>query len=90
MVKIETLVKRLEKSFTEEKATEVAQARDSIIEVLREQRVSLPAAVFALDLVKGELVRAQLEEFLGHVKLTKELPLSRKKPEPIEAVTPTE
>jgi len=72
---VESLVKRFEEAFIEEKSAEVANARDAIIGILKEQRVSLPAAVFALDLVKMELVRAQLEEFLGHVKLTEKLPL---------------
>ena len=71
----EELVKKFEQVWQEEKATEVAKARDLIVGVLKEQGVSLPAAVFALDLVKMELVRSQLEEFLGHVRLSKELPL---------------
>lgn len=79
---IEKLLVKYEEDWLEEKATEVATARDAIVDALKKNRVSLPAAVFALDLVKMELVRAQLEEFLGHVKLTKELPLSAKrKPE---------
>jgi predicted DNA-binding protein YlxM (UPF0122 family) len=74
---VEKLIKRFEEVWQEEKATEVASARDAIIDVLKKNRTSLPAAVFALDLVKMELVRAQLEEFLGHVQLTKELPLKK-------------
>jgi len=78
-MKKETLVKKLGEKFYEEwqeqVATEVAGARNTIINALKELGTSLPAAVFALDLVKMELVRSQLEEFLGKVKLTKELPL---------------
>lgn len=72
---VEELVRKFEEAFLEEKATEVVKARDAIVTILRTQRVSLPAAVFALDLVKMELVRGQLEAFLGHVRLTEELPL---------------
>lgn len=85
---VEELVKRFEEVFLEEKATEVAKARDAIVAVLREQRVTLPAAVFALDLVKMELVRSKLEEFLGHVRLGEGLPL--KVPEPLEALEQAE
>lgn len=71
----EELVKKFEQVWIEEKATEVAKARDTIVRSLKEQGISLPAAVFALDLVKMELVRGKLEEFLGHVRLSEELPL---------------
>lgn len=80
MVKIETLVKKLEKSFLEEKANEVVEARDAIVRTFKELRISLPAAVFALEIVKWELLRAEYEEFMGHVKIPKEsVPLSEKK-----------
>jgi len=79
-VKEETLIRKLGQSFynkwQELIANEVAEARDAIITVLKEKGTSLPGAVFALDLVKMELTRAQLEEFLGKVRLTKELPLT--------------
>lgn len=88
-MKKETLVRKLGERFYEEWqeqiANEVVEARDAIISVLKEKGTSLPGAVFALDLVKMELARGQLEEFLGHVKLTKELPLSERKPKQIRA-----
>jgi len=71
----EGLLKKFEGLWTEERATEIAVARDAIIRVLKEHGISLPGACFTLDLVKQELLRAQLEEFLGHVKLSDELPL---------------
>lgn len=89
MVKTEFLVKKLSEKFYEEWeneiANEVAEARDAIIKVLKERKASLPGAVFALDLVKMELVRGQLEEFLGHVSLTERLPLSTTKPKETQA-----
>lgn len=75
VAKLEAKLDELEKEFIDSKAEEVKEARDAIVKALRETETSLPAAVFALDLVKMELMRGQLEEFLGHVKLTKELPL---------------
>lgn len=88
-MKEETLIRKLGESFykkwQEHIANEVAEARNAIITVLKEKGTSLPGAVFALELVKMELERAQLEEFMGHAKLTKELPLSEKKPKPVEA-----
>ena len=82
-MKKETLIQKLGEKFyedwQEQVSTEVAEARNKIIIALKELGTSLPAAVFALDLVKMELVRGQLEEFLGRAKLTKELPLSATK-----------
>lgn len=87
-MKEETLIRKLGESFyekwQEQIANEVATARSAIIDVLKEKGTSLPGAVFALKLVEMELVRSQLEEFLGYVKLTKELPLSEKKPTHLE------
>lgn len=89
-MKEETLIRKLGESFykkwQEHIANEVLEARDAIITVLKEKGTSLPGAVFALDLVKMELVRGQLEEFMGHVTLGKELPLSAKKPQPTKTV----
>ena len=73
--KLDKKLEELETEFLEDKAKECIEARDAIIEVLRERGVSLPAAVFALDVVKWELLRGQYEEFIGNVKLTDKLPL---------------
>ncbi len=69
MVSIESLLKKFEKEFLDEKAKESIEARDAIVKVLKEHRISLPAAVFALEIVKWELLRAEYEEFVGHVKI---------------------
>ena len=73
--KLDTKLAELEKEFLAEKAKECIEARDAIVKVLKEREISLPAAVFACEIVKNELLRAQLEEFLGNVKLTGKLPL---------------
>ena len=66
---IESLIKKFEKEWLDEKAEEAVKARDAIVRVLKEQHISLPAAVFALEIVKWELLRAEYEEFVGHVKI---------------------
>lgn len=71
MPKVDELIKKWEKDWNEEKAKEAVQARDAIVKALKEQRTSLPAAVFALEIVKWELLRAEYEEFVGHVKIPK-------------------
>lgn len=76
--KLDDKLAEIEKEFLEDKAKECLQARDAIARALKEQGVSLPAAVFALDIVKWELLRGQYEEFIGSVKLTKALPLKEK------------
>ena len=73
--KLDSKLEELEKDFLDEKAKECIEARDSIVKVLRDQEISLPAAVFALEIVKWELLRGQYEEFVGNVKLTDKLPL---------------
>ena len=79
-MKKETLVRKLSEKFFEDWqntiASEVTEARSNIISVLKEKGTSLPGAVVALELVKAELIRGQLEEFLGRVKLSKKLPLA--------------
>jgi len=45
----------------------------------------LPAAIFALEIVKWELLRAQYEEFVGHAKIVGGLPLSTKEPTQVQA-----
>lgn len=78
------VVKRFEEVFEGEKSKEVVTARDAIVRVLKEERTSLPAAIFALELVKWELLRSQYEEFMGHALIPKgSVPLSE--PKPIEA-----
>jgi hypothetical protein len=79
--KIDSKLKELEKEFLEAKAQETIEARDAIVRVLKEHNTTLPAAIFALEIVKWELLRAQYEEFLGHVELTKELPIKAEKKE---------
>jgi len=73
--KLDSKLEELEKDFLDEKAKECIEARDAIVKVLRDQEISLPAAVFALEIVKWELLRGQYEEFVGNVKLTDKLPL---------------
>jgi hypothetical protein len=79
--KLDEKLKEIEKQFLDEKATETIEARDIIIKALKENEISLPASVFALEIVKWELLRGQYEEFVGHVVLNPStLPLSDKKP----------
>lgn len=94
MVNVERLVKRvvsrlikgLEEDFDVEKSNEAAIARDRIIQVFKENKTSLPAAVFVCDVVKWELLRAGYLEFMGNVKIPKgNVPLSTKNPTPPSA-----
>lgn len=77
VAKLEAKLGELEKEFIDSKAEEVAEARDAIVKALKETETSLPAAVFALEVVKWELLRGQYEEFMGNVKLTDKLPLKK-------------
>jgi len=78
--KIDSKLKELEKEFLDAKAQEAIEARDAIVRALKEHNISLPAAVFALEIVKWELLRGQYEEFMGHVAIPKDtLPIAEKK-----------
>ncbi|GAI06842.1 unnamed protein product [marine sediment metagenome] len=74
-MQIKRLTKKFEEAWLEEIANEVETARTTIIDTLKPMKLHLPSVTLALDLVKMELVRGQLAEFMGHVKLSKELPL---------------
>jgi len=77
--KIDGKLKELEKEFLEAKAQETIEARDAIVRALKEHNISLPGAIFALEIVKWELLRGQYEEFVGHIKIPEHsLPLSEK------------
>jgi hypothetical protein len=77
--KIDGKLKELEKEFLEAKAQETIEARDALVGALKEHNISLPAAIFALEIVKWELLRGQYEAFMGHVKIPEHsLPLSEK------------
>ena len=75
VAKLEAKLVELEKEFLDSKAEEVKEARNAIVKVLKENETSLPAAMFALEIVKWELLRGQYEEFMGNVKLTSKLAL---------------
>jgi len=75
--KLDKKLEELEAEFLEDKAKECIEARDAVVAVLRARGISLPAAVFALEIVKWELLRGQYEEFVGNVKLTEKLPLKQ-------------
>jgi len=77
--KIDGKLKELEKEFLDAKAQETIEARDAIVRALKEHNISLPGAIFALEIVKWELLRGQYEEFMGHVTIPeRSLPLSEK------------
>ena len=79
MKKIDGKLKELEKEFLDAKAQETIEARDAIVRALKEHNISLPGAIFALEIVKWELLRGQYEEFMGHVTIPeRSLPLSEK------------
>jgi hypothetical protein len=69
--RIDEKLKELEREFLDAKAQETIEARDALVRVLKEHNISLPAAVFALEIVKWELLRGQYEEFMGHVVIPK-------------------
>ena len=81
----ERLMKKFQKDFEDEKAEEVARTRDAIVRALKSEQASLPAAVFALRLVEWELMRSQVEEFMGHVQIPKgSVPLASPAASPAE------
>lgn len=79
MVKVETVIKQLEKQYESLKTNEQKLLHDAVVEILNEQQPSIENAVFVLDLVRFTLMSGKYKETMGQVKLTNKLPLPTKK-----------
>lgn len=67
MVKIEDLLKKLEKAYQEEKNKEAEELHNAIAEVLAEKQVTVQNALYVIEMLRFELLRAKYEQLMGNV-----------------------
>jgi len=62
-------VQDLEKRYDEEKSRECEELHNSIGQVLKDKKASIQNALFVLEFIKIELLRAEYEKVMGNVKI---------------------
>ena len=76
-MKLDNFVKKLEKAYEEEKAKEVEELHNDLVGIIHEHKASIQNALFALDIVRFELMQAKYKEIMGVVKLTDKPPIKK-------------
>ena len=77
MAKKEALFASLEKAYEEARQKEAEELHNAIVEVIQEQKASVPNSLFVLDLIRHELMEAKYKEIMGVVKLTEKPPVKK-------------
>ena len=77
MAKRDDLLASLEKTYEAAKAKEAEELHNALVEVMQEQKASVQATLFVLDLIRFELMEAKYKEIMGVVKLTDKLPIKK-------------
>ena len=75
MAKRDDLLASFEKAYEQARAKEAEELHNAIGEVLNEHKASLQNSLFVLELIKFELLRAEYEKLMGHIKLADKSPL---------------
>jgi len=79
MARKEALFASLEKAYDEARKKEAEELHNALVEVIQEQKASIPNTLFVLDLIKHELMQAKYKEIMGTVKLTEKPPIKKTK-----------
>jgi len=77
MARKDRLLADLEKAYEGARAEEAEELHNAIVDVIGEHKASIQNALFVLELIRFELLRAKYQEIMGAVKLTEELPLPK-------------
>ena len=77
MAKQEDLLSSLQKVYEANKAKEVEELHNAIVEVLNEQGAATENALYVLDIVRFELMEAKYKEIMGVVKLSDKPPVKK-------------
>lgn len=77
MAKKEALFASLEKAYEEARKKEAEELHNALVEVIQEQKASVPNSLFVLDLIRHELMQAKYKEIMGVVKLTDKPPIKK-------------
>lgn len=76
-MKLDSFVKKIKKAYEEEKAREVEELHNDLVAVIQEHKASIQNILFALDIIRFELMEAKYKEIMGTVKLTEKPPLKK-------------
>ena len=77
MARKEAIFAKLEKAYDEARQKEAEELHNALIEVIQEQKASIPNTLFVLDLIRHELMQAKYKEVMGVVKLTDKSPVKK-------------
>lgn len=67
----------LEKAYEVARQREAEELHNALVEVIQEQKASVPNSLFVLELIKHELLQAKYKEIMGVVKLTDKPPVKK-------------
>ena len=67
MVELKKVADSLEKAYQQEKDKECEELHNAIADVLAEKKATVQNALFVIDLIRFELLRARYEQLMGHV-----------------------
>lgn len=77
MAKKEALFASLEKAYEQARQKEAEELHNALIEVIQEQKASIPNTLFVLDLIRHTLMQGKYKEVMGVVKLTDKPPIKK-------------
>ena len=75
-MKLDTLVKRISRAYEDEKTHEAELLHNDLVAVIQEHKASIQNILFALEILKFELMQAKYKEIAGTVKLTEKPPVA--------------
>lgn len=75
-MKLDSFVNKIKKAYEEEKANEVEELHNDLVAVIQEHKASIQNILFALDIIRFELMQAKYKEISGTVKLTEKPPVT--------------
>lgn len=76
MAKKDALIASFEKIYEQTKAKESEELHNDLVAVIQEHKASIQNVLFALDIIKFELMQAKYKEIMGVVKLTDKPPVA--------------
>jgi len=62
LVDLDRVAKKLEEAYKEEKDKETEELHNAIVDLITSKKVTVQNAVFVLDMIKYELLKAKHEE----------------------------
>jgi hypothetical protein len=66
MVELEKVAEKLEKAYREEKEKECEELHNAIANILAEKKATVQNALFVIEMIRFELLRAKYEQLMGN------------------------